>query len=160
MDPDEAAFDAQVCNYEGTPHLCFTQFAGPVGGGAGVGSFSQILDNTYTTVQTLRPMGTYAGQELTQDLHEFNVLGATGATALVTSYVTFAHNVTYPACPGSPTTPYTKNGLLSEISTDGKNTTIFQWSAIDHVDPTDTYVCPGDINVGGGTSISDGFDFL
>lgn len=123
-------------------------------------SFSQILDETYTQVMAVKPSGHFAGQTLTQDLHEFNVLGTAGASALLTSYVTFAHNVTYPACPGSPTTQYTKTGLLSEVSTDGLNTTLFQWNAIDHVDPTDTYVCPGDFNVGTGNTQSDGFDFL
>ena len=118
------------------------------------------MDETYTTVQIVKPSGTYAGQSLTQDLHEFNVVGTSGSSALLTSYVTFAHNVTYPACPGSPTTAFTKNGLFTEVSTDGLNTLIFQWSAIDNVDPTDTYVCPGDTNAGTGNTITNGFDFL
>ncbi|MCJ1314946.1 hypothetical protein MMC15_000260 [Xylographa vitiligo] len=159
--PGLGPYDEKVCYYKGTPHLCFTQFTGPVGGGpGGLGSFSEIMDETYTQVVAVAPSGAFAGQDLTQDLHEFNVIGTAGASALVTSYVNFAHNVTYPACPGSPTTPFTKTGILTEVSTDGLNTTLFRWNAIDHVDPTDTYVCPGDFNVGTGTSIGDGFDFF
>ncbi|MCJ1393156.1 hypothetical protein MMC18_006028 [Xylographa bjoerkii] len=161
LSPGLGAYDEKVCYYKGTPHLCFTQFTGPVGGGpGGVGSYSAILDETYTQVAAVAPSGTFAGQDLTQDLHEFNVIGTAGASALLTSYITYAHNVTYPACPGSPETPFTKTGLFTEVSTDGLNTTLFQWNAIDHVDPTDTYVCPGDNNVGSGKSISDGFDFF
>ncbi|MCJ1283112.1 hypothetical protein MMC26_002439 [Xylographa opegraphella] len=159
--PGLGPFDEKVCYYKGTPHLCFTQFTGPVGGGpGGLGSYSVIMDHTYTQVVAVAPSGAFAGQNLTQDLHEFNVLGTAGASALLTSYVNFAHNVTYPACPGSPTTPFTKTGLFTEVSTDGLNTTLFQWNAIDHVDPTDTYVCPGDNNVGTGKNIGDGFDFF
>ena len=161
MSPGLNAYDEKVCFYKGTPHLCFTQFTGPVGGGpGGLGSYSSIMDETYTQVQAVAPSGVFDGQDLTQDLHEFNVLGTAGASALLTSYVTFPHNVTYPACPGSPTTPFTKTGLFTEVSTDGSNTTLFQWNAIDYVDPTDTFVCPGEPNVGSGTTESDGFDFL
>ena len=154
------AFDAKVCNYLGSSHLCFTQFQGPVGGGPSTASFSQILDKTYTTVRTMEPSGTFAGQRLSQDLHEFHVEGSEGQTALSTSYLTFQQQATFPGCPNSPTSNYTKNGLFSEITTDGTNTTVFQWSAVDHVDPTDSYVCPGDLGTGGGTSPTDGFDFL
>lgn len=108
----------------------------------------------------MAPSGTYAGQPLTQDLHEFHVVGLKGQTALITSYLTFPQKVTFPGCPNSPISNYTKNGLFSEVTTDGKNTTLFQWSAVDHVHPTDSYVCPGDLIAGGGTSPTDGFDFL
>ncbi|MCJ1293684.1 hypothetical protein MMC34_005239 [Xylographa carneopallida] len=118
------------------------------------------MDQTYTQVAKVAPSGAFAGQNLTQDLHEFNVIGTAGASALITSYVNFAHNVTYPACPGSPTTPFTKTGLFTEVSTDGLDTALFQWNAIDYVDPTDTYVCPGENNVGTGNNIGDGFDFF
>ena len=161
MKPNLAAFDAQVCDYLGSNHFCFTQFTGPIGGGpGGLGSFSEILDESYTLVRSVAPNGTYAGQSLTQDLHEFHVVGLKGQSALLTSYVSYAHSVTYAACPGSPSTAYTKNGLFSEVTTDGSNTELFQWSAIDHVDPHDTYVCPGDTNAGTGKTASDGFDFL
>lgn len=161
MVPGLAAFDIQVQSYQNSPHLTFTQFAGPIGGGVGVNSFSYILDESYTPKVALRPMSIYHGQQLTQDLHEFQVVGAPlGATALMTSYVTIQENVTYTACAGSPATQFTKTGLLSEISTDGKNTTLFSWSASDHIDPRNTYVCPGDFNVGSGKSAEDGFDFL
>ncbi|MCJ1479307.1 hypothetical protein MMC13_007992 [Lambiella insularis] len=159
--PGLTVYDENVCYYKGKPHISMTQFVGQTGGGAGgIGSFSQIMDETYSQVLAMRPTGTFAGQELTQDLHEFNVLGTAGSSALVTSYITFAHNVTYPACPGSPSTAFTKTGLFSEVSTDGLNTTLFQWNAIDHVDPTDAFVCPGDNNVGTGNVASDGFDFF
>lgn len=153
-------FDAKVCNYLGSPHLCFTQFRGPFSGGPSTASFSQILDEKYRTVRTIGPTGEFAGQPLKQDLHEFHVVGSKGQTALITSYVTFPHHVAFPGCPHSPISNYTRNGLFSEVTTDGKNTTLFQWSAVDHVDPTDAYVCPGDLNSGGGTSQTDGFDFL
>ncbi|MCJ1403607.1 hypothetical protein MMC11_006830 [Xylographa trunciseda] len=161
MAPGLGPYDEKVCYYKGTPHLSFTQFTGPIGGGpGGLGSFSTIMDETYTQVAAVAPSAAFNGQNLTQDLHEFNVIGTAGASALLTSYVNFAHNVTYPACPGSPTTPFTKTGLFTEVSTDGLNTTLFEWNAIDYVDPTDTYVCPGDNNVGTGENEGDGFDFF
>ncbi|MCJ1307949.1 hypothetical protein MMC25_001598 [Agyrium rufum] len=158
LDSGLQAFNAEVCQYKGSPHFCFTQFTGDIGGGpGGVRSYSEVFDNTYTPVVRAAPKGTVLGQPLTQDLHEFNVKDG-GDTALMTSYVTYAATVTYPACPGSPTTNFTKTGLFTELSLDGKNTTIFQWNAIEHIDPHDTYVCPGDTNVGTGANVGNGFD--
>ena len=155
------AFNAQVCPYQGKPHLCFTQFEGPQGGGQGaVGSLSHVYDNTYTSVQTVMPSGKWNNIMLTQDLHEFNMIGPNGESALMTSYITFEQNNTFPACLNAPSTAFIKTGLFSEVSTDGTNKELFQWSSLDHVDPTETFVCPGELNAGGGANQDDGFDYL
>lgn len=85
--------------------------------------------------------------------------GAKGSTALLSSYVTVPQNVTYPACGGN-TIEYTKTGIFSEVSTNGKNEMLFSWAAIDYVDPHDTYVCPGQPQIGDGKTNTSGFDFL
>lgn len=155
------ALDAQVCNWQGVPHFCYTQFQGPISGGpGGVGSWTKIQDQSYTTVQTVEPSGAWDSHNLTHDLHEFNMQGATGSSALIVSYVTYPHSVTYPKCNGSPSTTFTKTGIFSEVSTDGSNTELFRWVAIERVDPHDSYVCPGDANAGTGQVQASGFDFL
>ena len=78
----------------------------------------------------------------------------------MTSYITVAQNNTFPACANSPTTSFIKSGLFSEVATDGTNKELFQWSALDHLDPAETIVCPGQPNVGAGKVETDGFDFL
>ena len=155
------AFNAQVCPYQGQPHFCFTQFEGPQGGGQGaVGSMTKIYDNTYAVVQQVMPSGSWKDIKLTQDLHEFNMVGSNGDSAVMTSYITYTQNNSFPACPNSPSTAFIKTGLFSEIATDGTNKELFQWSALDYIDPTETVVCPGDKNAGAGMNQNDGFDFL
>ena len=154
------AYDFEICPYQGAQHICFTQFKGAVGGGpGGLGSFTRIIDNTYTTVQEVSPSGKYKGRNLTTDLHEFNMKGTDGNSTLILSYITFPLNVSYPGCT-MPDTQFTKTGIFSEVSTDGKDTEIFKWAAIDHVDPRDTYICPGDTNAGSGLHQGDGLDFF
>ena len=138
----------------------WTNYLGPPQGGpGGPDSETRILDSAYKVVQTVRPSGQYQGQNLTEDYHEFHLKGPKGATALISSYVTVPHSATYPACNGS-TTAYISTGVFSEVTTDGTNREIFQWSAIDHVDLQDTYVCPGQPQVGTGQNSSSAFDFL
>ena len=157
---DFKEYDLVICPYQGAQHMCLTQFKGAIGGGpGGLGSFTKIIDKTYTTVQEVTPSGKYRGHNLTTDLHEFNVNSAEGTSALIISYVTFPLNVSYPGC-AMPNTNFTKTGIFSEVSTDGKNTEIFTWAAIDHVHPRDTYVCPGDTNAGSGLHQGDGLDFF
>ena len=157
------AFDAQVINYNDKPHFAFTSFQGVRGGGTGShGSGTFIYDDTYTKVQEVTTSGTWRNQSLTPDLHEFNIVD-NGASALMTSYITIEENVTYPDCAGKTnftTTRFTKTGLFSEVTTDGTNTELFQWAASDHIDPTDTYVCPGDRMVGNGQFANSSFDFF
>lgn len=154
-------FNPQVVDYQGKPHLSFTLFTGAYrGGDGGTSSYSELMDDTYTVVRVVRPNAMYLNETLTQDLHEFQIVGPGGSSALMTSYVTYPANLSFPACPDAPTTSYMKTGVFSEVSTDGSNTTIFLWSATDHVDPQDTYVCPGTIDAGFGNSTETGFDFL
>ena len=162
MVPGFNAYDVQVCPYQGSSHICFTQFIGnPTTSATGQGSFGQILDPSYTPVQeVMANKSSFANQALRTDLHEFNV-GASGSnTALITSYVTFKQAETLPFCGGAKVN-FTTTGLFSEVSTDGLNTPLFVWNAIEHVPVSSTYVCPGeDPTVGGGTAQTDGFDYL
>ena len=89
------------------------------------------------------PSGEWEGKELTQDLHEFNMQGAKGETALIVTFVTVPRNITFPHCNGT-SIEYLLSGVFSEVRTDGSNEEIFQWAAADHVDPQDSLVCPGD----------------
>lgn len=147
-----------VCTYQNEPHICLTMFKGPVYG-LGHGSFSRILDSAYNQVQTLAPSLTYRHKVVGQDLHEFNTVG-NGSSALVSSYATVPLNHTFLNCPDGPTAQYIKTGLFSEVTTDGTNTTLFSWNALDHVDVNDTPLCPGEVTAHTGANSSDGFDFL
>ena len=51
-------------------------------------------------------------------------------------------------------------GVFSEVTTDGTNKQLFSWAALDHVDPLDTYICPGQPQAGNGKSNVSGFDYL
>ena len=63
-----SAFNAQRCLYTGTPHVCVIFYDGPPGGGAASGSYTAILDETYSVVQKVQPRGTFdrTGANLTQ----------------------------------------------------------------------------------------------
>ncbi|KAI4155595.1 MAG: hypothetical protein LQ340_000888 [Diploschistes diacapsis] len=57
------AFDLQACNYQGSPHLCWTNYQGPIyGGPGGSGSDTKILGPSYEIVQSVEPSGQYRGQ--------------------------------------------------------------------------------------------------
>ena len=153
------AFNPQVVDFEGDKHVAYTQFAGARGGGSSHAlSSTKLFDRSYNEVREIRPSGTWRNLSLTQDLHEFNLVKG-GKTALITSYITFAQDVSYPHCDGN-TTIFTKTGLFSEVTTDGTNTEIFQWCASDYVDPLDTYVCPGEHLIGSGRGAGEGMDFF
>jgi Arylsulfotransferase (ASST) len=156
--PDYSLNNFYVCQYQNQPHLCVTLFRGPVGGGTAQSSYNLIIDSTYTVVRAVAPSAQYNGATLTQDLHEFNVI-LPGISAVGTSYATVQHPVTLPAC-GGVTPQYIKTGLFTDTTLDGLNTTLFQWNALDHVNVTDSYVCPGQPMVGSGNSSTDGFDFF
>jgi hypothetical protein len=156
---EHQAFDAQVIKLNGKDYFAFTTFQGARGGGAGSNeSGTLIYDKTYSKVMEVTTNGTWKNISLTPDLHEFNVVDG-GKSALMTSYITFPENVSYPEC-GNKSTMYTKTGLFSEVLLDGSNKQIFQWSASDHFDVHDSYVCPGDHLVGEGKELGDGFDFF
>ena len=161
LTPGYGAFDPQVIRHNGEDMLVFTQFAGPRGGGPAYhGSYSEIFNQSYSSQTQVRPVGTISGQSLTHDLHEFNVVGEEGETALITSYITVQRNITFVHCPGQPSVQWLKDGAFSEMSTDGSNANLFQRAFLDLVDPADTYVCPGDHLVGSGTGPGDTFDYL
>jgi hypothetical protein len=147
-----------VCTYQDAPHICLTMFKGPVAG-LGKGSFSRILDNTYSQVQAVSPSFAFQNRVINQDLHEFNPVG-NGSSTLVSSYATIALNHTFSQCPGAPSVKYVKTGLFSEVSTDGANSTLFAWNALDHVDINDTPLCPGYVTAQTGMKPAEGFDFL
>lgn len=155
---NEQIFDLSVCNYQAAPHLCVTFEQGNTS--PRVPGYSLIIDSNYNQVQALAPSVQYDGQTIPEDRHEFNMLGANGASALLTSFVATQHSAKLTSCPGSPTVKWIFNGAFTETSTDGLNTTLFQWNALDHVNVTDTYVCPGEYRVNSGASVASPFDFL
>lgn len=156
--PDFAITNFRVCTYQSAPHLCVIMYIGPRGGGRAERSYSLILDQSYRPVQKLAPGKMYNGARLTQDLHEFNPLDPTGETALLNSFAPIQSPTKLPQCEGK-TPQHILNSIFTETSTDGLNTTLFEWSALDHIPVTDTYVCPGQFLVGDG-SAEDAFDYL
>lgn len=154
-----SVFNFRQCTYNESPHLCVIMFKGHEGDPAERWSHSKIIDNTYKTVQTLSPSAAYNGRQLRQDLHEFNLLDH-GQSALLTSYATVAHEVVFEHCEEKPLIKYITTGLFTETSTDGLNSTVFQWNALDHVDVLDTFVCPGQYRIRPGQTSREGTDYL
>lgn len=152
------------CDFRGAQHLCVTMFDGPRGGGVATGSFSRIIDSAYEEVLTIAPSYKYKGSNLTMDMHEFNLV-SNGTSALLSSYVTIQRPTTFPNCRSFrqqtiPEAKYIKVGMFTEVSTDGKNSTLFVWNPIDHMDLEESLLCPGDFKGGSGRSHTDPFDFF
>ena len=148
MDPD-FAFDLTVCYYAGSPHLCFLRGVEFNGYARGNGV---ILDNTYTEVATV---STGENEPVALDQHEFLVT-ENGTTVLVTIY----YQVQYDASFFAPGVSWVQTGIFQEIDIATQNVN-FAWSALDHVNVSQSYVLPNTSDVSGtGVSQDSAWDYL
>ncbi|WP_079927215.1 arylsulfotransferase family protein [Mycobacterium sp. AT1] len=143
LPPDQTAGNLRVQSYHGQPVLTWWQ--GESRGGYGIGD-AYIADSHYqVTAHVTPPAG------LRADIHEFRLLP--DGRALLTAY----REVPYDLSPiGGPT----KGRLLDSIAVVidvATNTTLLQWSALDHVPISDSYLTPGQEKAPGAGDAFDAF---
>ena len=102
-------------------------------GGYGFG-YNVLLNQSYQVVANITT--DLAG--LAADIHEFQITA--NDTALLSAYNTTSMDLTpY----GGPAEGYILDGLFQEVDiASGKG--LFTWKSLDHVDPAECYVSPGD----------------
>lgn len=118
--------DLRVQTYSGKPVL--TYWTGKSTGGHGLGK-GVILDTAYRPVATVS-----AGNGLEADLHEFN-LTAKG-TALIVAYPVVKADLT---ALGGPADGYIYNCQVQEIDV-ATGAVLLDWSAMDHIELSETYL--------------------
>lgn len=138
--------DLRVQSFEGRPVL--TYWSGKSAAGHGAGSCT-ILDTRYRPVATVS-----AGNGLKADLHEFNLTDR--GTALLTAYVVEKFDLS-PI--GGPKHGHIFNCHVQEIDV-GSGRVLLDWSAIEHVDITETYLGMHQDKGHDGTSAKRAFDFF
>jgi Arylsulfotransferase (ASST) len=121
-----ARVDLKVQRYQGKPVL--TWWEGKITRGTGEGK-AIIADMSYRTVATVN-----AGDGLQADLHEFVI--SPQDTALVTAYRPVMTDLSRV---GGPTQGVAFSGVVQEIDIESGRV-LFEWSSIDYVPVTDTYV--------------------
>jgi len=122
----EGRMDLKVQTYRGQPVLTWWQ--GRVITGYGEGQ-AMIADSSYRTIATVK-----AGNGLQVDLHEFVI--SPQDTALITAYRPVTTNL---STIGGPAKGVALSGVVQEIDI-ATGQVLFEWSSIDHVPVTDTYV--------------------
>lgn len=91
------------------------------------------------------------------DQHEFNLL-STGETALMTIYQSLQYDLTAYNVTGGQ--GWILNCLFQEVETQTSKV-LFQWSALDHVDPSLSYILPNTTDVSGTGETKDSpWDYL
>jgi hypothetical protein len=142
--------DFRVCTYNGEDHLCAFQGNQYLGYSRGHGI---ILDSSYSIVKSVQTgLGIAAA-----DQHEFKVQ-ADGKSALLTSYDPSPYDLSAFNITGYQ--GWIMNNHFQEVST-SNNEVLFSWSAIDHVDPSESFVLPASTDVSGnGTSKDSAWDYL
>ena len=136
----DGRMDFNVQIYRGQPVL--TWWEGQVVKGYGYGQ-AVIADSSYRTIATVK-----GGNGLQADLHEFVITPQD--TALVTAYRTVSADLSKL---GGPANGVALSGTVLEIDI-ASGRVLFEWSSIDHVPVTDTY-----IPFSGGTTAAP-FDYL
>lgn len=130
--------DFRVCQYNGTDHLCFfegEQYEGYARGQA------VVLDTTLKPVTTVSSLNGRAPI----DQHEFNIINNTGS-ALVTIYQPQPYDLS--AFNITDGQGWIEDCLFQDINTT-TNELMFEWSAIEHVALTESYVDPNQSEVAG-----------
>ncbi len=121
-----ARVDLKVQSYRGKPVL--TWWEGRIGRGFGEGR-AIIADTSYRTIATVN-----AGDGLQVDPHEFVI--SPHDTALVTAYRPVTTGLSRV---GGPARGVALSGVVQEIDIPSGRV-LFEWSSLDHVPVTDTYV--------------------
>ncbi|KAK4866423.1 hypothetical protein LT330_008355 [Penicillium expansum] len=126
-------------------------FQGSMDGAHGEG-FGQhvLLDQSYQHVVT-----STAGNHRVSSIHEFNVIG--GETALIEVFYTTPANLS--AYGGNSSQQWLGNGIFQEndIAT---GELIFEWNALEHVDPSESLVTLGSTDANSGLSSAQAWDYF
>jgi Arylsulfotransferase (ASST) len=122
----QGRIDLKVQSYQGQPVL--TWWEGQVITGYGEGQ-AIIADSSYRTIATVK-----AGHGLHADLHELVI--SPQNTALITAYRQVTTNLSRV---GGPARGVALSGVVQEIDI-ATGQVLFEWSSLDHVPVTDTYV--------------------
>ncbi|GLA34413.1 hypothetical protein AnigIFM63309_006956 [Aspergillus niger] len=109
-----------------------------------------ILNQNYEHVVTAK-----AGNHRIPSIHEFNVID--GKTALVEVYVPTVANLS--AYGGNSSQKWIGDGLFQEFDIE-TGELVFEWNALDHVDPADSLVSLGSSTSDSGLSSSSTWDFI
>ncbi|KAJ5184468.1 hypothetical protein N7472_009308 [Penicillium cf. griseofulvum] len=135
--------------YRGKPVL--QAFQGNMNSSPGEG-FGQhvLLDQSYQHVVT-----STAGNHRVSSIHEFNVIR--GETALIEVFYTTPANLS--AYGGNSSQQWLGNGIFQEndIAT---GELIFEWNALEHVDPSESLVTLGSGNANSGLSSAEAWDYF
>ncbi|KAJ5535215.1 hypothetical protein N7527_001469 [Penicillium freii] len=135
--------------YQGKPVL--QAFQGSIDGDHGEG-FGQhvLLDQSYQHVVT-----STAANHRVSSIHEFNVIG--GETALIEVFYTTPANLS--AYGGNSSQQWLGNGIFQEndIAT---GELIFEWNALEHVDPSESLVTLGSTDANSGLSSAQAWDYF
>ncbi|KAJ5615189.1 hypothetical protein N7537_000303 [Penicillium hordei] len=138
-----------VTTYQGKSVL--QAFQGSIDGAHGEG-FGQhvLLDQSYQHVVT-----STAANHRVSSIHEFNVIG--GETALIEVFYTTPANLS--AYGGNSSQQWLGNGIFQEndIAT---GELIFEWNALEHVDPSESLVALGSTDANSGLSSAQAWDYF
>lgn len=142
--------DFHVCEYDESPHLCFFTGYQYLGYARGHGV---ILDSSFRTVTSVSSQGGV----VPADQHEFNVVDG-GKSALVTVYEDTMYDLSAYGITGGQ--GWIMNNFAQDIDpATGK--LLWSWSALNHVDPSASYVLPNSTQVSGnGFSRNSSWDYL
>lgn len=143
------AHDLTMCNYQGTPHLCFVDAAQFNGYARGHGV---ILDSTYTIVREVSSGNNQPGL----DQHEFRIQDGS-SSVLATIYKQIPYNGSEY---GMANVTWLSIGIFQEIDVATGNV-LFEWQTIDHVPINQSYVLPGTTDISGdGLTQDTAWDYL
>ncbi|EXJ60735.1 hypothetical protein A1O7_04888 [Cladophialophora yegresii CBS 114405] len=126
-----------VCSVNGTDNLCY------ITGGQNVGyarGYAVILDDTFTTRTSIHSGGGVANF----DEHEFNVLP--DGSSLFTLYNPEHYDLSVKGIRSGQ--GWIMNNFFQRLEI-GTNRLLFEWSALNHVQPNETFVQPGTTEVSG-----------
>lgn len=142
--------DFKVCSYRGADHLCLHQGHQLLGYSRGHGL---ILNNQYKVVDSVEIGGAHGAA----DLHEFTLLNG-GESALLISYQPVPYDLSaYGVTTGQG---WIMDGVFQEINLTTREV-LFEWRALDHVSPADSYVLPNTTEVSGtGLSSDSPWDYF
>ena len=111
------------------------------------------MDDSFSSVKSVRAGGGMAAA----DLHEFNVINK-GKSALMTVFRPLPYDLT--SFNVSNGQGFIMENIMQEVDTKSSEV-LFEWSALNHVDPSAGYVLPNTTDVSGdGKTPSTPWDYL
>jgi hypothetical protein len=112
-----------------------------------------IVDSSFKTVTSVQSQNGL----IPTDLHEFNVING-GKSALMTVYQPTMYDMSAYGITGGRA--YIMNCFAQEVDTE-TGEVIWQWSALNHVDPSDSYVAANSTQISGsGFTAESPWDYL